>query len=242
MRFAFTLAGMLLITSKVCATEPGKQVELFMDAEGIGKIPYLLYLPKDYEKNETSPLLLFLHGRGESYGPLSLVAKWGPPRMAQRGDDLKYIVVSPQCPGDDRWSSDKQQKLVLKLLDTIIREYKVDKDRIYLTGLSMGGEGSWKLAAENSKRFAAAVIICGEGETEKAGNLTKLPIWVWHGDKDESVSHQQSVDMVQAIKKAGGERIVFTSMTNIGHNCWSAAYATPEVYSWLDEHTISGNK
>lgn len=213
---------------------PGKQVELSMEDDA-GDLKYLLYLPQGYEDDQDQawPLVLFLHGRGESNGPLGLVAKWGPPRFAERGDDLPYILVSPQCPRDGFWSDDTRQQQLAKLLDTITESHRVDKDRIYLTGLSMGGYGAWTLAANHPDRFAAVVPICGGGDPEDAAKLKALPIWAFHGDQDKAVPFKRSVEMVEAIKQAGGDKIRFTSMEHVGHNCWSPAYALPELYSWM---------
>ncbi len=215
---------------------PGKQVELSFKTSDSADVPYLLYLPKDYaaDKEQKDALLFFLHGRGESNGPLSLVAKWGPPMMAARGEDLPYIIVSPQCPREDNWSSETQQARLIELLDDIEKNYLIDKKRVFLTGLSMGGYGTWTLAADHPDRFAAAAPVCGGGKPEDAEKLKELPIWVFHGDQDKAVAFQKSVEMVEAIKKAGGTKIRFTTLEHIGHNCWSATYATPELYQWME--------
>lgn len=223
----------------------GKQVEQSLKTEAAGDVPYLLYLPKEYGEDGAGkkwPIMLFLHGRGESNGPLSIVKKWGPPRMVERGEDLPYIVVSPQCPSASSWSAPEQQAGILELLGHIEKSYAADGDRIYLTGLSMGGFGSWKLAAEHPARFAAVAPICGKGNPADGENLKSVPIWAFHGTEDGAVPFQSSVDMVEAIKAAGGTRVRFTSLEGIGHNSWSAAYATPELYSWFDKHTRSGNQ
>jgi len=197
-------------------------------------IPYLLYLPKAYDSSNTNwPLMLFLHGRGESDGPLSVVAKWGPPRLVSRGEDLPFIVASPQCPRADSWQRPTQQKLLVALLDHLERTFRVDTNRVYLTGLSMGGYGSWRLAADHPERFAAVVPICGAGQTEDAGKLKELPIWVWHGTEDRAVALENSTKMVEAIKAAGGTKVRYTILEHVGHNSWEAAYATPELYSWM---------
>lgn len=214
----------------------GKQVEQTFQTSDSTNVPYLLYLPHDYDQNEDPvPLMLFLHGRGESNGPLQVVAKWGPPQLVARGEDLPYIIVSPQCPADDWWSEPSQQARLVELLDAMIDEYRVDESRIYLTGLSMGGYGSWRLAADHPERFAAVVPICGGGEPEDAEQLKSLPIWVFHGDQDRAVPFARSVEMVEAIKGAGGNKIRFTSLEHVGHNSWSPAYALPELYQWLDQ-------
>lgn len=237
---AIFVAGLFLVNLQIKAQEnqpaPGKQVEMSFKTSDDADVPYLLYLPKDYRADgeQKFGLMLFLHGRGESNGPLSLVAKWGPPKFAARGDELPWIVVSPQCPRSDRWSSETQQSRVTELLDSIIKDYNVDEGRIFLTGLSMGGYGSWTMATNQPNRFAAVAPICGGGDPEQADKLRDVPIWVFHGDQDKPVPFEKSVKMVEAIKAAGGTKIRFTTMENIGHNCWSAAYATPELYQWME--------
>lgn len=221
----------------ILAPTPGKQVEQAFTASDGASVGYLLYLPKDYDPAKKSQMILFLHGRGESYGPLSLVAKWGPPRFAARGDELPYVLVSPQCPGDDSWSKPTQQKRVIELLDHIVKTDNIDEDHICLTGLSMGGYGSWRMAADHPQRFCAVVPVCGGGDPADADKLKDSPIWVFHGNQDRAVPFQRSVDMVEAIKKAGGTRIRFTSLEHIGHNCWSATYATPELFDWIRQQT-----
>ena len=214
---------------------PGKQVELKFKTSDGAEVDYLLYLPKNYDAtgDKSVPMMLFLHGRGESNGPLSLVAKWGPPRYAQAGKGMPFLIVSPQCPKDDYWNSEVQLKRLTELMEKINSEYAVNEKKIYLTGLSMGGYGSWALSALHPKKFAAVAPVCGGGEVEAAEQIKDIPIWVWHGDQDRAVPFDKSVEMVEAIKKAGGTSIKFTTLEGIGHNCWSAAYATPQLYQWM---------
>ncbi len=224
-----------------CAEEPspGKQVEQELKTADGKSISYLLYLPKDYASKEGKvPLMLFLHGRGESQGPLSNVKKWGPPRLLEHGVSLPYVVVSPQCPpSPESWNRTNQQALLVALLDHIVGTCRIDEDRIYLTGLSMGGFGSWRLAADHPDRFAAVIPICGGGNPQDAEKLKDLPIWAWHGLADPTVPVKNSIDMVDAIKKAGGTKVRLTLLEGIGHNSWEAAYASPDVYAWLDRQT-----
>jgi len=237
------LVALMALSIQAAEPAPGKQVEQSFDMPGGDKMPYLIYLPEDYkEGDQTWPLMLFLHGRGESYGPLSIVRKWGPPRWVDLGRKFPYIIVSPQCPGEDNWSSEKQQAGLVALLDYLGKHFGVDTDRVYLTGLSMGGYGSWRLAADHPERFAAVIPVCGGGKPADAKALKDLPIWVFHGDKDTAVPIQRSSDMVAAIEAAGGTKIKFTTLEGIGHNCWSAAYATPEIYQWLDHQKASANR
>lgn len=216
---------------------PGKQVEQSLANPDGKAMPYLLYLPKDHGASSTNfPLMLFLHGRGESDGPLAVVKKWGPPRLLDRGEQMPWIVVSPQCPREDSWARPTQQALLVKLIEEISTKHKVDKKRIYLTGLSMGGYGSWRLAADRPELFAAVAPVCGGGDPKDAEKLKDVPIWVWHGTEDTAVPLKRSQDMVEAIKAAGGTKIRFTTLEHIGHNSWEAAYCTPELYSWFAKH------
>ncbi|MCH8192619.1 MAG: dienelactone hydrolase family protein [Planctomycetes bacterium] len=238
----YAIVALLLMiqtsTSQAAEPSPGKQVEQSFQVDGV-QVPYLLYLPKDYKKGgDPLPMMLFLHGRGESNGPLSIVAKWGPPSMVARGDTLTYILISPQCPKKDRWSSETQQQRVLKLLEAMTSKFNGDKRRTYLTGLSMGGYGSWALAASQPHRFAAIAPICGKGDPSQASKMINIPIWAWHGDNDSAVDFQHSVKMVEAIKAAGGQKVRFTTLEGIGHNSWSAAYATPQLFKWFDQHKL----
>ncbi len=241
--FALSLGLILLrctdASSVGLGAEPvaGKQVEQTFKTSDGAEVGYLLYLPESYKPGESLPVMLFLHGRGESDGPLSVVAKWGPPQLVARGDKLPYILVSPQCPKEDNWSSPTQQTRIAELLDAIVKKFSGNKDRIYLTGLSMGGSGSWRMAADHPEKFAAVVPICGRGQTADAAKLKSLPIWVFCGDQDGVFKANE--ELVQAIVKAGGQSIRFTSLENVGHNSWSAAYATPDLYQWLDRLSLS---
>jgi predicted peptidase len=189
---------------------------------------YLLYLPKDYGRKESCPLLLFLHGAGERGDDLDLVKKHGPPKLIEAGKDFPFIVVSPQCPKNRRWEPFE----LAALLDEMVEKHKVDRDRIYVTGLSMGGFGTWSLAAYQPKRFAAIVPICGGGEPIVAKLVTPLPAWVFHGAKDSTVPIERSERMVEAMKKAGGD-VKFTVYPDAGHDSWTETYANPHLYEWL---------
>lgn len=215
--------------------EPGKQVEQTFKTSDSAEVDYLLYLPENYKAGSILPVMLFLHGRGESDGPLSVVAKWGPPQLVARGEKLPYILVSPQCPKADNWSSPTQQARLVELLDSIVAKFGGNQDRIYLTGLSMGGSGSWRMAADHPERFAAVVPICGRGQSTDAAKLKSLPIWVFCGDQDGVFKSNE--ELVQTIVKAGSQSIRFTSLENVGHNSWSAAYASPDLYQWLDRQS-----
>ncbi len=245
---ALLVAFVVVMSAGICvraaeSPAPGKQVEQILRISETVSVPYLLYLPKAYQPdNKKWPVMLFLHGRSESYGSLQAVKKWGPPHRVEQGDDFPHILISPQCPPGDLWSKPEQQSRLITLLDVIVKTYAVDKNRIYLTGLNMGGQGTWRLAADNPRLFAAAVPICGVGTPEDAFKLAKLPIWVFHGDQDRSVPIARSVEMVKAIRASGSKKIRFTTLEGIGHNGWSSAYATPDLYQWLRQQAASRNR
>lgn len=191
-------------------------------------IDYLLFLPKGYAASkENFPLMLFLHGSGESGTNVAKVKKHGPPKIVESKPDFPFILVSPQSPGRG-WNNET----LIGLLDDVCRKYRVDKRRVYLTGLSMGGYGSWSLAAAHPERFAAVVPICGGGDPATAKKLAKLPIWAFHGAKDPTVPVQKSRDMVEAIKAVGGN-IKYTEYPEAKHDCWTQTYDNPELYKWL---------
>ncbi len=202
------------------------------------KSDYLLYLPETYNSSQKKwPLILFLHGAGERGNDLDQVKRHGPPKLIAKGKkDLPFIIVSPQCPKNGWWANNIQMKALNLLLDEIISKYRVDKDRIYLTGLSMGGYGTWSLAAENPERFAAIAPICGGGDPHTAKKLAKMPIWVFHGGKDKVVPIDKSQKMVEALKKAGNE-VKFTVYPEAGHNSWAKTYDNPELYKWFLDHS-----
>ena len=246
MRCCLVVLAVVLSSSTVFSQQspaPGKQVEQRLDLGDGEFIDYLLYLPEDYSADKPSRFMLFLHGRGESDGPLSRVKVWGPPRLVDEGRKLPYIIASPQCPpAPSRWSNLHQQVKLVLLLRHLEEKYSIDKSRMYLTGLSMGGFGTWTMASHMPNKFAAIAPICGKGDPYEAAKLKDLPIWVWHGTKDDAVPFSNSQDMVTAIKKSGGRKIRFTVLEEIGHNSWSAAYGTPELYSWFNRHKKAEKK
>ncbi|TWU12534.1 Prolyl oligopeptidase family protein [Symmachiella macrocystis] len=189
---------------------------------------YLLYLPQDYDSQPNWPLMLFLHGAGERGDDLELVKMHGPPKLIAAGQQFPFIVVSPQCPKEKEWEPIE----LLALLDDVSRQYNVDPDRIYVTGLSMGGFGSWRLAAYAPDRLAAIAPICGGGEKHWAKRYPHLPVWAFHGGKDPGVPVERTLSMVDALIEKGGNPQL-TIYPEAGHNSWAATYANPEFYKWL---------
>ncbi|HEV3255667.1 MAG TPA: prolyl oligopeptidase family serine peptidase [Gemmataceae bacterium] len=202
------------------------------------KLKYLLYLPEGYGKSDKAwPLLLFLHGSGESGKDLNKVKIHGPPKLIERGKDFPFIVVSPQSPRRG-WDV----PALNALLDDVVATHKVDKDRIYLTGLSMGGYGTWALAAAYPEKFAAIVPICGGGDLADAKQLKDLPIWVFHGAKDPAVPPRRSKEMVKALEAAGAKNVKFTLYPDADHDSWTRTYDNPKLYEWLLKQKRTGRK
>jgi predicted peptidase len=197
---------------------------------------YLLFLPEDYgaDPNRRWPLILFLHGAGERGDDLELVKRHGIPKIVERQKDFPFITVSPQCPKGSWWTAEIEA--LSALLDKIEESYAVDVDRIYLTGLSMGGYGTWHLAMAHPDRFAAIAPICGGGDPEKACVLKDVPVWVFHGAKDPVVPLEESESMVQALKACGG-KVRFTIYPDAEHDSWTQTYDNPELYKWFLRHT-----
>jgi predicted peptidase len=196
------------------------------------KLRYLLYLPKDYGIDVRDwPLVLFLHGAGESGSDLQKVKIHGPPKLIEAGKDFPFIVVSPQSPGRG-WDA----AALNALLDEVIASHKVDRDRIYVTGLSMGGYGTWSLAMAYPEKFAAIAPICGGGNPAEARKIRDLPVWVFHGAKDTGVPPVRSEEMVQALKEAGAKQVKYTLYPDAGHDSWTETYNNPDVYEWLLSH------
>ncbi|WDQ17820.1 alpha/beta fold hydrolase [Rhodopirellula sp. P2] len=243
-----TATGATTESSAKIQVEPGEQTENFFaipePAEGRpNRLPFLLYTPKDYEAGQHVPLLLFLHGLGESGdGNFQQIAVHGPPkRVGKEGKEMPFVIVSPQSPkpGKDRkevvesWRTDE----LMALLDHVEGQLSIDTRRVYVSGLSMGGFGTWRLAATHPERFAAAIPICGGGKTEWADKLAKIPLWVFHGGQDTVVELHESEEMVTAIQRAGGD-VKLTIYPDAGHDSWTATYANPEVYAWLLRHQL----
>jgi predicted peptidase len=202
----------------------------------------LLFLPKGYDVKDEKrwPMILFLHGAGERGSDNWKVATHGPPNIAKRDSGFPFIVLAPQCPEDETWS----KEALLKLLDDVTAKYAVDTNRIYLTGLSMGGYGTWDLGLSYPDRFAAIVPICGGGQTisvllpgrDQGPALKTLGVWAFHGGKDPVVPLEESQRMVDALKKAGAQDVKLTVYPEAGHDSWTETYNNPELYQWLLKH------
>lgn len=225
-------------TGSVGVTEAGQVVEF----------RYRLLAPAAPRTGERYPLVVFLHGAGERGRDNEKQLKYLPTWMAEPALRERHpcFLLAPQCREGERWVdvswADKKSlpqgppttdllAAVAALQDVVSRE-AVDPARIYLTGLSMGGFGTWDLAARQPERFAAILTICGGGDEATAPRLAKLPIWCFHGDADQVVPVERSRSMIAAIRAAGGEP-KYSELPGVGHDSWTPAYRDPAVLDWL---------
>lgn len=204
-----------------------KEIKLTLKAD------YLLFLPADYGQDPARkwPVIVFLHGAGERGSDLDRVKVHGPPKIVEHKKDFPFVVISPQCPEEQWWDPE----IVVALLDEVGGGYAIDADRVYLTGLSMGGFGTWETAIRYPDRFAAIAPICGGGSKYQVRRIRHVPTWVFHGDRDDAVPVAASIEMVDALKAAGGD-VQFTRYPEAGHDSWTETYNNPKLYDWFLSH------
>ena len=236
-----TALGMLMITFGVsgCSSThewtvtPGQHPETF--EKQITKTvhyKFLLYVPKVFGAEDKKwPLLIFLHGSGESGEDLQKVKVHGPPMMVEKDPNFPFIVVSPQNPVGVAWNVEALNAL----LDEVLARLPIDEDRVYLTGLSRGGAGTWDFACAYPQRFAAIAPVCGRGYPDAACRLKNVPVWAFHGAKDDIVPVVESQRMVDQLKQCGGD-VKLTIYPNANHDAWTETYANPELYTWFLAH------
>jgi predicted peptidase len=237
MTFSFQLSQILRLTTLVVAMAGVSSVtgatEESFDRTIEKKVGYrfLLDLPEGYDsQQEPWPLLIFLHGAGERGDQLDKVKVHGPPKEVAAGRKLPFIIASPQCPAGEVWDADA----VVALVDHLSENWKVDKDRVYLTGLSLGGYGTWETGIAYPERFAALVPICGGAGVRfiVADRLKNMPVWCFHGAKDSTVPLSLSEQMMARLKGSSAD-VRFTVYPEAGHDSWTESYANDELYEWL---------
>jgi len=198
------------------------------------QMDYWLYLPKENAKSEQSkqseqrwPMVVFLHGAGER-GDVRRACKHGPAKRIAAGEEFPFILLVPSCPANEWW----QPEEIEVLLQEVCAAHRVDEDRVYCTGLSMGGFGTWAMAITYPRRFAAIAPICGGGSPYAADRIKHLPVWAFHGDKDPVVPLYESQRMVDQLNALGGNAKI-TIYPDTGHDSWTATYNNPEFWTWL---------
>jgi len=210
---------------------------------------YRLLFP-DYNTMRKYPLVVFLHGSGECGNDNEAQLKWGVGKFADERLMIQYpaFVLAPQCPSDMEWanydedetsrtltlkpSPSKPMELVISLIQQLMAEFPIDTSRIYITGLSMGGKGTYDAIQRYPNLFAAAVPVCGAGDTSRAASIAHISIWIFHGAEDPVIDPLYSIDMLSALIQAGAYP-GFTQYPQVGHFSWLGAYTDPLMMSWL---------
>lgn len=231
------------------ASDPVKMFEPRQFADESGNVlKYRLLKPTKYNVNRQYPLVLFLHGAGERGDDNKVQLVHGMKEFLDpaRRENMPCYVVAPQCPAGKRWvevdwsapSSKMPEQasdslgLAIKLVQSMIETAAVDPNRVYITGLSMGGYGTWDAVARHPEIFAAAAPICGGGDPATAPRFKHVALWAFHGDQDQAVKVERSRQMIEALKEAGGEP-KYTEYAGVGHDSWTQTYRNQEFHDWL---------
>lgn len=216
------------------------QTAQYLERQIVKKIAfhYWLHMPMATQLGAPCPLILFLHGAGERGDNLEQVKVHGIPKVVEQQPDFPFITIAPQCTLDSSWPFELDA--LQALLDDVLANLPVDPARCYLTGLSMGGYGTWALAAYCPERWAAIAPICGGGSwlngfPQRVARLVNLPVWAFHGAKDPVVPQAESQQLVDALIANGGDAKL-TIYPEAGHDSWSETYANPELYRWFLAH------
>ena len=241
------MTAALLLAASLSALPDAIEIRTHAGADGT-EHRHLLVRPANLEAGKTYPLVVFLHGAGERGDDPAVVAKHFFPAMLTEENRERFpcFILAPQCPSGGRWANRDWRDAenpdggmaaplaaAARLVEDALEEFPVDRDRLYLTGLSMGGYGAWDWAARRPDLWAAAVPICGGGDPADAAKLKALPLWVAHGEEDPAVPVDRSREMVAAVLGAGGSPI-YVEYPGMTHDVWTTAYATRGgVVDWL---------
>ena len=248
---------MALVMLSLCVFSASAAVDVYQTEKRVFKdngttLPYRLVLPENYDENKSYPLLVFLHGAGERGNDNELQLFHCVQYLANNLPEC--IIVAPQCPTGNQWvdtpwangaysiekvPESNELKAVVALLDSLQEEFNVDADRIYASGLSMGGFGAWDLMMRHNDYFAAGILVCGGGDPSQAELLKDTPLFVFHGDADTAVPVSGSRDTVQAIKDAGGELVKYVEYAGQGHGIWNTAFAHSGMLEELLTYRLS---
>lgn len=250
-RAIIAIVGLLLLFTAI-ETKAQKLEEFFhgdtLVVEG-DSLPYLMYNPGDQRDTSRLPLVIFLHGSGErgrdNLLPLTHCIRFFMDDTVRSQYAFRMIV--PQCGLDDRWvetdwdlsshrmpkEPSRPMKVLFHLIDSLLSTPSIDANRIYVLGISMGGYGVWDLIQRRPELCAAAVPMCGGGDTTLAATLTDIPIWIFHGAKDGLVKPERSAQMYLSIRQAGGKKVHFNLFQDLGHICWNRPFEQCGVIPWL---------
>jgi predicted peptidase len=255
--FSVSVSCLLLGLSTTLAQEPAAQNNLrpredvqtahvFQYTPRPVHMEYLLFLPEGYDAraNKQWPLILFLHGADHRGTNVQRPGVRGPSKYIASHPDFPFILITPLCPAGETWSNED----LIALLDGALKDYRVDPTRVYLTGLSMGGSGTWALGMKHPDRFAAIAPICGPASTlditlarlgyapDEKSYIQSLPVWAFHGAQDQAVPLSESERMVKALEAVGAKAVKLTVYPEAQHDSWSETYNNPELYDWFLQH------
>lgn len=246
-RLGSVVALLVLSACWTRAAEPvatGFLQRVFVDPEG-AKHPFVVFVPATYQRGQHPPVMLFLHGSGErGDNNLDHILTGIGPAVWKRRAKFPFVVVLPQCRRDSRWDvTTADAQWALGMLRQVQTEFETDPDRVVLTGLSMGGSGTWSIATADPTAWSAIVPMCSRPDvaTAKKFAAAHLPIWNFCGDKDRPETVKANRDMADALKSAGANAR-YTEYPDVGHNCWDNAYALDGLYDWMLEQTRSKNR
>lgn len=221
-----TFLTLLIVAAPLGAEEIRKEARSLAIVTG-ETVSYLFYRPNDADQE--TPLLLFLHGGGESGDDIELLRKHGPPAEIEKGRDFPFYIVSPQNPDENGfWDEDR----LARFLDALGDEMDYDRDRLYLAGMSRGAYGAYRLAMENPARFAALLAICGAAPSPYAGWLGDLPVWIVHGTDDPVIPVAESERMTATLRERGNEAKL-TIHEGAGHDTWTRTFEGEEWVKWF---------
>jgi predicted peptidase len=245
---ACLVVGALAVMTDLAPAAPDDFEAVVFNADGGATLPYRLLKPQPLDPQKKYPLVLFLHGAGERGNDNLAQLKHVVNLFTTPQNREKYpcFVLAPQCPAGQKWvdvnwgaktheTPDKPAEpmaLTLQVIEQLQKQHPIDARRMYVTGLSMGGYGTWDLIARRPEMFAAAAPMCGGGDETTAAKIAKLPIWNFHGAKDGAVPPARSRNMIEALKKAGGAP-KYTEYPDAGHDCWTPATKEPDLLPWL---------
>jgi predicted peptidase len=217
-------------TSRADGIKTGFQTREMQLANGKTR-KYSVYLPRNYDGRKSWPTLLFLQGIGEGGedGKKQTTVGLGP-YIRKHDADFGYVAIFPQSGG--KWTTNDAEDIAIGALDDVEKRYNVDRSRVYLTGLSTGGLGVWRIGARHASRFAALVPMCAYDGEDYVDRLTRTPVWAFHNSFDPFVFSSSSTSTVEKINKAGGNAKV-TVYGALGHNCWDRAYKEGDLWAWL---------
>lgn len=237
---ATLLLGAAILGAGLAGIDAGEGKTGFHDKIHKGKdgdVKYVVFVPKDYKGDKGYPVILFLHGSGETGTDGKKQVKGALAKaIRDKKEDFPFIAVFPQSQKGGWKAGLAEANRALAILEEVQSDYKTDKKRVYLTGLSMGGSGTWSLAAAHPERWAAIAPICGGGDPSTAAKIKDLPIWCFIGDKDSAKLVENNRAMIKALKNAGGSPR-YDEYPGVPHNSWDRAYATAELYTWFLKHS-----